>query len=179
MNSHLETPEFPLNETEGGDGPGPRMAHEIGCGAVVIRTTADGPVVCLKLDRIGKEYIHHYLIPLHPRPSVNLELIYIDPEDMLFDCFATMDISYGDALPGQTIPEAGQAFENDKGFFIKALDDPQTQKMFGFVDPATGLVCIRQERKIKAIHPDWDAKAKIGDEVIEFSELLKRFEGQL
>ena len=179
MNSHLETPDFPLSQTEGGDGPSLRQAHEIGCGAIVIRTTADGQTVCLKLDRIGKEYVHHYLIPLSPRPNVGLELIYIDPEDMLFDCFAILDITYGDKQPGQTIPDAGHAFENEKGFFIKVLDDPKTQKMFGFVDPTTGLVCIRQERKIKAIHPDWDAKAKIGDEIIDFGDLLDRFSDQL
>ncbi len=179
MTSHLETPKFPLNSTDDTDGPSHRMAHEIGSGAVVIRTEGGKHTVCVKLDRICKEYIHHYLIPLDPRPSINLELIYVDPEDLLFDCFATVEYDYGDADATQTVPEPGHAFENKNGFFIKVLDDPKTQKMFGFVDPTTGLVRIRQERKLKAIHPNWTTKAKVGEETVELAHLLERFAAQL
>ena len=178
--SHLETPEFPLTATEGEDGPSHRQAHEIGCGAVVIQSREDGHAVCLKLDRIGKEYVHHYLIVLDPKPESDLELVYVDPEDKLFDCFATLEFEPGEAHdPASIEPQPGHAFENKDGHFIKVLDDPKTQKLFGFVDPATGLVRIRQERKLKGVHPNWSAKAKIKDEVMELSELLKRFADQL
>jgi len=176
-NSHLDTPDFPLTASEDVDGPSHRQAHEIGCGAIVIRSTDDGHAVCLKLDRIGKEYIHHYLIVLDPKPAGNLELVYVDPEEKLFDCFATFEFEPGAAVDVE--PEPGHAFENKDGHFIKVLDDPKTQKLFGFVEPATGLVRIRQERKLKSVHPDWTAKAKIKDEVLELADLLKRFADQL
>jgi len=175
--SHFETPEFPLTASPDTDGPGHRQAHEIGCGAVVIRSTEDGHAVCLKLDRIGKEYIHHYVVVLDPKPQGNMELVYVDPEERLFDCFATLDMELGQAQVGT--PEVGDAFENNDGHFIKVLDDPKAQKMFSFVEPTTGLVRIRQERKLKCVHPDWKARAKLKDEVLELAELLTRFAGKL
>ena len=176
-NNHLQTPEFPLISSDDIDGPSHRQAHEIGCGAVVIRSTNDGHAVCLKLDRIGKEYIHHYVIVLNPKPAGELELVYVDPEEKLFDCFATLDVDFGAAQ--DIAPEVGHAFENNDGHFIKVLDDPKSQKMFGFVEPATGLVRLRQERKLKSVHPNWTAKAKINDEVLELAELLKLFVKEL
>ena len=175
--NHLETPEFPLESSGDVDGPSHRQAHEIGCGAVVIRSTEDGHAVCLKLDRIGKEYVHHYLIVLDPKPEGEMELVYVDPEDKLFDCFATLEFDVGEAE--DVPPEAGHAFENKDGHFIKLLDDPKTQKMLCYAEPATGLVRIRQERKIKSVHPNWTAKAKIKEEVLELAELLERFADEL
>lgn len=154
-----------------------RPAHEIGCGAIVIRSTEDGHTVCLKLDRIGKEYIHHYVIELDPRPASEMKLVYVDPDDNLFDCFATMDLDLGAATDGA--PDVGHAFENKDGHFIKVLDDPKSQKLFGFVEPASGLVRLRQERKLKCVHPDWTARAALKDEVLELSDLLKRFADKL
>ena len=175
--SHFETPEFPLKSSGDVDGPAHRQAHEIGCGALVIRSTEDGHTVCLKLDRIGKEYIHHYVIVLDPQPQGKMELVYVDPEEKLFDCFATLDLELGEAQDVE--PEVGHAFENRDGHFIKVLDDPKSQKMFGFVEPATGLVRLRQERKLKSVHPDWTARAKFKDEVLELAELLKHFAEEL
>ena len=172
-----DAPEFPLRSSESADGPAHRQAHEIGCGALVIRSTADGHAVCLKLDRIGKEYIHHYVIVLDPKPAGQMELVYIDPEERLFDCFATLDLELGEA--SDIAPAVGHAFENKDGHFIKVLDDPKAQKLFGFVEPATGLVRIRQERNLKSVHPDWKARAKIKDDILELSELLQRFAGAL
>lgn len=175
--SHFETPDFPLESSGDIDGPATRQAHEIGCGAVVIRATEDGHAVCLKLDRIGKEYIHHYVVVLDPKPAGQMELIYVDPEEKLFDCFATLDLEMGAAC--DAAPEVGHAFENKDGHFIKVLDDPKSQKMFGFVEPATGLVRLRQERKLKSVHPDWKARAKFKDEVLELADLLKLFADKL
>ena len=178
--SHASTsqaPEFPLRSGTDEDGPAHRQAHEIGCGALVIRSTADGHAVCLKLDRIGKEYIHHYVIVLDPKPIGQMELVYIDPEERLFDCFATLDWELGEA--NEQAPEVGHAFENKDGQFIKVLDDPKAQKLFGFVEPATGLVRIRQERNLKSVHPHWKARAKVKDEILELAELLARFADQL
>lgn len=172
-NNHLQTPDFPLIPSADTDGPSHRQAHEIGCGAVVIRSTEDGHTVCLKLDRIGKEYIHHYVIVLNPRPAGEMELIYVDPEEKLFDCFATLELDFGSAQ--DIAPEVGHAFENKDGHFIKVLDDPHSQKMFGFVEPATGLVRLRQERKLKSVHPNWSAKAKFKEEILDLADLLERF----
>jgi len=175
--SHFETPEFPLQSSGDTDGPAHRQAHEIGCGALVIRSTEDGHAVCMKLDRIGKEYIHHYVVVLDPNPQGKMELVYVDPEEKLFDCFATLDLEMGEAC--DAAPEVGHAFENKDGHFIKVLDDPKAQKLFSFVEPATGLVRIRQERKLKSVHPDWKARAKFKDEVLELADLLTRFAKQL
>lgn len=178
--SHLDTPDFPLTPSEDVEGPSHRQAYEIGGGAVVIRSTEDGHAVCLKLDRIGKEYIHHYLIVLDPKPEGELELVYVDPEEKLFDCFATIDFDMGEAQDAEAgAPEPGHAFENKDGHYIKVLDDPKTQKMFGFIEASSGLVRVRQERKVKAVHPNWTARAKLKDEVLELSDLLKRFADQL
>ena|GEM_PF-1032472 len=176
-NNHLETPDFPLESSGDVDGPAHRQAHEIGCGAVVIRSTDDGHAVCLKLDRIGKEYIHHYVIVLDPKPTGDMELVYVDPEEKLFDCFATLDLDMGEAQ--DVAPEPGHAFENKDGHFIKLMDDPKTQKMFCFAEPATGLVRIRQERKLKSVHPNWKARAKLKDEIVELAHLLEHFAAEL
>ena len=177
---HLETPEFPLQASEEVDGPAYRQAYEIGCGALVIRSTDDGQAVCLKLDRIGKEYVHHYLVVLDPKPEGDMELVYVDPEDKLFDCFATLEFGIGEGKdPAAAAIEPGCAFENKDGCFIKLKDDPKTQKMLCYAEPATGLVRIRQERKVQRVHPDWTAKARINDEVLALSDLLKRFADQL
>ena len=158
-------------------GPSHRPASEIGCGAIVIRSTQDGHTVCLKLDRIGKEYIHHYVIELDPRSDDDMKLVYVDPDDNLFDCFATLDLELGE--PTEGAPEVGHAFENKDGHFIKVMDDPKSQKMFGFVEPATGLVRLRQERKLKCVHKDWVARALLKNEVLELAHLLERFAAKL
>ena len=176
-NNHLETPDFPLHSSGEVDGPAHRQAHEIGCGALVIRSTEDGHTVCLKLDRIGKEYIHHYVVVLDPKPQGEMELVYVDPEEHLFDCFATMELELGSAE--DVAVEIGHVLENKDGHFIKLLDDPKTQKMFCFAEPATGLVRIRQERKLKSVHPNWKARAKLKDDVVELSHLLEHFAEEL
>ena len=51
--------------------------------------------------------------------------------------------------------------------------------MFCFIEPATGLVRIRQDRNVKAVHPNWTARAKIDDDVIDLAALLERFAQQL
>ena len=178
--SHLDTPEFPLSATEDAvDGPSHRQAHEIGPGAIVIRSTEDGHAVCLKLNRIGKEYIQHYVIVLDPHPEGDMELLYIDPEEKLFDCFATLEVKLGDAAGDEDKPDVGHAFENKDGHFVKVLDDPKAQKLFGFVELNSGLVKARQERKVKTVHKDWKARARIQEDVLDLAELLIRFAKQL
>lgn len=179
--NHLETPDFPLHSSGDVDGPAHRQAHEIGCGAVVIRTTRDDDgnrhTVCLKLNRIGKEYLHHYVVALDSTSKDALALVYIDPEELLFDCFATLELDLGDSA--DVVPQPGHAFENKDGHFIKVLDDPKSQKMFGFVEPASGLVKLRQERNLKSVHPNWTARAKLKDEIVELTHLLERFTAEL
>jgi len=170
-------PASPPESGDAVDGPAHRPAYEIGGGALVIRSGEDGHAVCLKLDRIGKEYIHHYLIVLDPRPAGEMELVYVDPEETLFDCFATLELEMGEAK--DVAPQPGHAFATADGCFIKAIDDPKTQKMFGFAEPASGLVRIRRERKLKSVHPNWQARARFKDEVLELAALLERFAAEL
>jgi len=175
--SHLDTPDFPLQSSGAADGPCHRQAHEIGCGAVVIRSTIDSHTVCLKLDRIGKEYIHHYVIDLNAQPQNAMQLIYVDPEELLFDCLATLDFKLGTAE--DIAPDVGHAFENKDGYFLKILDDPKAQKMLCFADLGTGLVRIRQDRKLKSVHPNWTARANFNGEVIDLAQILDHFADQL
>ena len=93
------------------------------------------------------------------------------------DCEAEVELDYGGA--GGGVPGVGHAFANPGGRFIKVIEDPKSQKMFGFVEPASGLVRLRQERKLEGVFPHWQARAKLKDEVLELAELLERFAEEL
>ncbi len=171
--AHPQNPEFPLEAGAALTGPGYRKTHEIDRGAVVIHTGAAGRSVCLKLDRIGYDFLHHYVIALDSTSREAMELVYVDPEEMLFDCFATLELELGAAQQG--VPDVGHMFANAKGHFLKVKDSPKTQKMFGFIDLDSAMVRLRQERNLKSIHPEWRARARLGEEIVNLEDLLKRF----
>jgi hypothetical protein len=108
----------------------------------------------LKAEREGAEYTHHYLIQIHPVKPIDLELIYIDPEENLiywggipaFDLLCSKDYKK---------PEIGHIFENETGTYLKVIEDPKSQKMFAFIDIRSGEVKRRQERNINTVYDTW------------------------
>lgn len=133
---------------------------DIPSGSLVIIHHPDAPeddvVVCLKIDRIGKEYMHYYLVPLEPLYDAPLQLIYVDPEDEVVDCAVGVVFDLGAGEDAQDVrPEIGDIFVNESGTYLKIKDDPKTQKHLGYVDIEANLVRVRQERKMKSVHRNW------------------------
>lgn len=153
-------------------------SRDIPCGNAVILEDDGEAVVCLKAERQGKEYVHHYLIPLDRRRGRELRLIYIDPEDEVMDCGLPVAIDPGEAA-GSPAPEVGDAFRNAAGLFLKVIEDPKSQKMFAFIDiasgPTLGQVRRRQERRLSAVHPQWRAVAADGDNVFTLQSLRQAY----
>lgn len=156
-------------------------SQEIPRGNVVIIEDGGETVVCLKAERQGKEYVHHYLIPLDPRRGPDLQLIYVDPEDEVVDCGCRVAIDPGPASDGAgpPAPEVGDAFSNAAGLFLKVIEDPKSQKMFAFIGidsgDALGQVRRRQERGLTAVYPHWRAAAADGDEAFSLESLRRTY----
>jgi hypothetical protein len=117
-------------------------AHRVPPGSIVTAPLDGITGPCLKVERPARDYVNHYLVPLTGERS-HLALIYIDPELML-------EPLNGAALvlgtEGVGHPETGDVFRTPKGTFLKVLDEPKAQKVFAFVDLATGLVRPRMDR---------------------------------
>ena len=151
--------------------PEKKKAYEIPCGNAVIVPVGDGTALCMKAERMGKEYIHHYAVPLHPHPAAATALIYLDPEDEILDCRTTLTFTVGGAEAGAA-PGVGDVFRSDKGTFMKVHEDPKSQKMFAYLNLETGEVMRRQERRLEAVYREWSAG---GGESVTVVELLTRY----
>ncbi len=138
-----------------------RKAFEVRRGNAVIFTGGGGgeAMVCLKTERQGKDYIHHYLVVMDPTPADGFGMIYIDPEEELTDCSATFTYAMTEGVArGYTRSEradVGDLLRNAGGLFLKVADDPKSQKMFAFIDIHSGAVMSRQERGVVAVFQDW------------------------
>ncbi len=157
--------------------PGHTQAMDVKPGNVVILITSDGPAAFIKTERIGKEYIHHYAVQIFPRVMTELGMVYLDPEDEVFDTMLSAGFELGDGIAG-TPPSAGHAFENASGHFIKVNDDPKSQKMFGFINISTAIVMRRQERGVNAVYTDWCAVCSEDGASITLDHVLERFENK-
>ena len=151
-----------------------RPAYQIPCGNAVIFHDADDPsrdaVVCLKADRQGKEYVHHYLVRLDDLGSETMRLIYVDPEHQLVD--SGLKVSFNvEGGREDTKANVGEVIVNESGTFLKMFDDPKTQKYFGFVDVIGHTVRVRQERKIKTVHDTWTVEIVHEDGSVTVAEL--------
>lgn len=138
-----------------------RMAYEVPRGNAVQWPRADNPqTVFLKAERKGTEYIHHYLIKVSPMQAEGLALIYVDPEEILIDtgCAPTFDYSSGENRPD---PDIGHIFKNNKGLYLKVIEDPKSQKMFAFIDITSGEVKRRQERLVETVYRSWEISLKV------------------
>jgi len=136
-----------------------RKAFEIQRGNAVIHVEDGDALVCLKAEREGKEYVHHYLVVLDPAPEAGHGMIYIDPDDEVVDCgyvFA-YEMTEGE-MRGATAAEradVGDVFQNAAGLFLKVTEDPKSQKMFAFVNIHSGEVMRRQERGVTKVFQEW------------------------
>jgi len=142
--------------------PTPRMAYEILRGHVVKWPGAPDPeTVFIKAERQGTDYIHHYLIQISPQQADLTAMVYVDPEEMLVEVGGPPRFSYsgGEARDN---PDIGHIFETAKGTFLKVIEDPKSQKMFAFIDIASGEVKRRQERHVRTVYGSWQV-TKIGE----------------
>ncbi len=129
-------------------------------GGTIVVTELEGVEVrCLKAQRIGRDYVHYYLVPLDPPPDDlrSLRLIYADPEAVLTvvrdaaieiapaDPAATGEIS---AVGTRNGVEVGDVFANESGHFLKVFDTAKTERYHAYVELASGLIRARQERTI-------------------------------
>jgi len=128
-------------------------AHAAGRGHAVRRPDADA--LFIKVERQGKEYVHHYLVQVAPAPGQGMSLIYIDPDEPLLDFGAMCAFDPGTAAASAITPEPGHIFATPKGMFLMVHEDPMSQKMFAFIDVTSGEVLRRQDRKVDAVHVEW------------------------
>ncbi|MCP5367258.1 MAG: hypothetical protein H6907_20700 [Hyphomicrobiales bacterium] len=131
----------------------PTRAGSVACGNAVVVERDGEFLICLKAERAGKEYVHHYAVPVDPGRAGELGMIYLDPEDALLDCghppcFA---LDAGESCPA----EPGHIFENARGAFLKVVEDPKSQKMFAYVELSSGQLIRRQERGVAAVYRAW------------------------
>jgi hypothetical protein len=118
-------------------------AHRITPGSFVTATLEGAAVLCLKVEREARDYVNHYLVPLAPCPDRRaLALVYVDPEDSF--AAATARLELDTPVPGDA--DIGDVLVADGTAYLKLLDDPRSQKLFCFVDMATGLVRPRPKR---------------------------------
>ena len=158
--------------------PGMREAMNVTPGNVVILKSGNDIAAFIKTERIGKEYIHHYAVQIFPRAENDLGMVYLDPEDVVFDTGFAASFELGGATSGEP-PAPGHAFENAAGHFIKVIDDPKSQKMFGFIEISTGIVRRRQERGIKTVHSEWCAGCVDNGKNISLDEVLARYKNEI
>jgi len=144
----------------------PVRADQVPSGQGVVRPGGD-TTLYIKAERQGTEYIHHYLVQIDPVPGSALALIYMDPDDMLIDCNVRPSFKLA---PAETVtaPDVGHIFANPKGVFLKVIEDPKSQKMYAFIDIATGDIRRRQERKISGVHATWQVENLIDAEGAKF-----------
>lgn len=136
-------------------------AYETKRGAAVVMTIDGRTVVCIKAERQGKEYVHHYVVPVDPSPGAQTRLIYVDPEDDLHHRPGRLEFTL--AAPAEdggdvgVRPDVGHVLRNAAGTFLKVIEDPKSQKMFAYVDLDSGAVKSRQERGVTSVHMNWSA----------------------
>ena len=135
-----------------------KMAFEVPCGHAVL--LGDGPqtVFGMKVEREGRDFVHHYVVPLDPLPAGPLTLVYLDPEDSLVDCGGQVAFTFGPRHEAdRPAPAAGDVFETPAGVFLMVNDLPSSRKTHGFVDLGSGDLKRRQDRKATAVYDGWQA----------------------
>jgi len=131
-------------------------AHQIAAGSFVTAEIAGAAVLCLKVERHGRDFLNHYLIPLGADGDRRaLSLVYIDPDQPLVPVTGAT-LVFGDSAA--TFPDVGDAFATPKGAYLKLRDDPKAQKVFAYVDLATGLIRPRMDRQSQGV-VSWKVEA--------------------
>ncbi len=130
-------------------------AHETPPGAAVVMVVDGETVVCIKAERQGKEYVHHYVVPVDPSPGAETRLIYVDPEDDLRHRPGRLEFILAEDAGDGVQPDVGHVLRNAAGTFLKVIEDPKSQKMFAYVDLDSGAVKNRQERDVESVYMNW------------------------
>jgi hypothetical protein len=129
-------------------------AHHIPAGSFVTAEIDGAEVLCLKAERVGRDYLNHYLVPLDPLAKRDaLALVYIDPDQPLVPAYGA-GMVLGEART-QAVPQVGDVFTGPMGTQLKVLDDPRAQKLFAYVDLASGQVRPRLERHAGQVMAWW------------------------
>jgi hypothetical protein len=133
----------------------PKRAYEIEPGKMVSFILDEEAVICLKALRQGRDFIHHYLVPLSGQSrSASMALIYVDPEAMLDELENSLRLALGEGEAGTTV-SVGEIFANPSGKFLKVQDTDKTQRLYAYVEIETGDVRIRQERNVSMVFRAW------------------------
>lgn len=123
-----------------------RPAYDVAPGCFVAAELDGRRTLCLKAERIGKDHINHFLVPLDAADRRSLALIYIDPEQPLSPVEG-VSFAFEDG-PTDTAPEIGDIFLNPFGAMLKVFDDAHSQRLHAYVDVTTGQVRPRMDRHI-------------------------------
>ncbi len=157
-------------------------AYETPPGAAVVMVLDGETVVCIKAERQGKEYVHHYVVPVDPSPGDRTRLIYVDPEDDLRHGPGRLEFTLaepaGDDGNAGVRPLVGHVLRNAAGTFLKVIEDPKSQKMFAYVDLLTGAVRNRQERGLAGVYVEWRVSGPESDGGGDPEALRKAFESE-
>ena len=124
-------------------------SHQIKPGSFVTAMIGGAPVLCLKVERHGRDYVNHYLVPLAAESDRRtLALVYVDPDQPLEPALGVA-LAFG-ATSG-TFPDVGDAFATPKGVHLKLRDEAKAQKVFAYLDLATGLIRPRMDRQTQGV----------------------------
>lgn len=122
-----------------------RPAHEITAGQWVVAELDGIRTLCLKAERVGKDHVNHFLVPLDPvADRRQLRLHYLDPEHGLFPTDG-YHLSFT-AQDGADV-ETGDALNVDGFVWLKLLDLPSAQRLYCYVNMTDGQVRPRMERR--------------------------------
>lgn len=130
-------------------------AADVAPGTFVAAMLDGRRTLCLKVDRVGKDHVNHFLVPLDPVEDRRaLALVYTDP-DTAVTVVEGVSFSFADAAESRNAkiaedspPEVGDAFSSPLGVYLKVIDRPQSQRMHAYVDIATGLLRPRMDRHV-------------------------------
>lgn len=126
-------------------------AHRIQPGSFV-RADIDGrEVICLKVERLGRDFVNHYIVPMDPLPypREDLALHYIDPAEPLPLCEEPLELRLEAAEAERA--EVGAVVLNPRGHYLKVRDTASTGRTFAYVELASGMVLGRQERSMTGV----------------------------
>lgn len=119
-------------------------AHEITAGQWVVAELDGIRTLCLKAERVGKDHVNHFLVPLDPvADRRQLRLHYLDPEHSLFP---TDGYHLSFTPQDGTAIEPGCALNVNGTLWLKLFDLPSAQRLYCYVDMASGQVRPRMER---------------------------------
>ncbi|CAA7616449.1 hypothetical protein [Magnetospirillum sp. UT-4] len=127
-----------------------KPAYAVAAGTFVALELDGRRSLCLKVERVGKEHINHFVVPLEPLDDRRQAcLVYVDPELPLTPVEG-VSFAFEDGAE-ETAPDVGDIFLNPFGAVMKVLDGPKSQRLHAYVDVTTGQARARMERHIRRL----------------------------